>query len=169
MLSSFIFTIVTMATSTMATSSAAPTPDAPRLRLALVNDNGRVQNTPESNEDPPESQTEALADTSHDASAASHASPDAAPRPTSSGTNTDNSSGRAQAYLQQEGQKASHVFTGLTPDPQESSATGDSSAEDEAGQSLRMAKPASIVLDCPCPSSLLDAEDGGDDDAGNNK
>ena len=151
-------------------TSAAPTPDAsPHLRLALVNDNGRVQNTPESNEDPPESQTEALADTSHDASAASHASPDAAPRPSSSGRNTDNSSGRAQAYLQQEGQKASHVFNGLTPDPHESSTSSESSAEDEAGQSLRMAKPACIVLDCPCPSSLLDAENGGDDDGGNNK
>ena len=154
-------------------TSAAPTPDAsPRLRLALVNDNGQVQNTPESNEDPPESQTEASADTSptaSSASSASHASPDAASQPTSSGRNTGYNSGRAEAYLQQEGQKASHVFNGLTPDPHESSTSSESSADDEAGQSLRMAKPACIVLDCPCPSSLLDAENGGDDDGGNNK
>ena len=156
------------AAATMATSAFFPTPDAPRLRLALVNDNGQVQTNPESNEDPPESQTEASADTSPTASAAS--GPDAAAsRPTSSGTSTDNNNGRAQAYLQQEGQKASHVFTGLTPDPHESSTSSESSAEDEAAQSLCAAKPASILLDCPCPSSLLDAENGGNDNGDNNK
>jgi hypothetical protein len=153
----------------MATSAFFPTPDAPRLRLALVNDNGQVQTNPESNEDPPESQTEASADTSPTASAAS--GPDAAAsRPTSSGPYTDNNnSGKTQAYLQQEGQKASHVFTGLAPDPHEFSISSEPSAEDEAGQSLCTAKPACIVLDCPCPSSLLDAENGGDDNGGKNR
>ena len=118
-------------------SSAAPSPaPAPRLRLTLVNDDDgadaqKYDADVDSNSDPP-------AERQADAPAASASRAD-----------------RAEAYLEQEGQKASHVFAGLTPDPDaaSSSESDTSSSEDIWQRSLSMARPASLVLDCPCPSS----------------
>jgi len=122
-------------------SSAAPSPapapaPAPRLRLTLVNDDDgadaqKYDADVDSNSDPP-------AERQADAPAAPASRAD-----------------RAEAYLEQEGQKASHVFAGLTPDPDaaSSSESDTSSSEDIWQRSLSMARPASLVLDCPCPSS----------------
>lgn len=118
-------------------SSAAPSPaPEPRLRLTLVNDD------------------DGAAAQKHDADVDSNNSDPPAERQADAPAAPASRADRAEAYLEQEGQKASHVFAGLTPDPDELSSENDTpSSEDICRRSLSMARPASLVLDCPCPSS----------------
>ena len=126
---------------TSATSAAPSTAPAPRLRLTLVDDDAdgaqKYDADVDSNWNPTDPPAERQASNPANTCAAA------------------NASSRAEAYLEQEGQKASHVFAGLTTDPDETSSENDtSSSEDICQRSLTLAKSGCLVLDCPCPSSL---------------